>query len=102
VHVSMIQFIRPHAVLATKSAYTLADLVSANFSRITQSELSMPKPVYFGLSFLAQIQIFRYKYMVKIHLNSRVITKSNSIRILCLVLFESNSFMFVFNSNFRL
>jgi hypothetical protein len=49
----IIQFILRHAVVATKIAYTLADLVSANFSRIPQSKLSKTESVLFGLSFLA-------------------------------------------------
>jgi hypothetical protein len=42
-------------------AYTFADMVSANFGRITQSRLSKTKSVFFGMSCLARIQIFGYK-----------------------------------------
>jgi hypothetical protein len=41
----IIQLILQHAVSTTKIAYTLADLVSANISRITQNKLSVPKSV---------------------------------------------------------
>jgi hypothetical protein len=37
-----------------KIAYTFADIASANFGRITPNKLSVPKSVYFGLSFLAR------------------------------------------------
>jgi hypothetical protein len=36
----------------------------ANFGRITQNKLSVAKSVYFGLSFLARIQIFGYKQLL--------------------------------------
>jgi hypothetical protein len=37
-----------------KIVYTFADIVSANFGWITSNKLSVPKSVYFGLSFLAR------------------------------------------------
>jgi hypothetical protein len=37
-----------------KIVYMFADIVSANFGRITPNKLSVPKSVYFGLSFLAR------------------------------------------------
>jgi hypothetical protein len=33
---------------------TIANRISANFGRIMQNKLSVPKSVYFGLSFLAR------------------------------------------------
>jgi hypothetical protein len=40
-----------------KIAYTFADIVLANFGRITSNKLSVSKSVYFGLSFLARSKI---------------------------------------------
>jgi hypothetical protein len=58
-----------------KIAYTFADIVSANFGRITQNKLSMPKSVYFGPSclclFLTLISEYRYLYRL---------SKKNKIR----------------------
>jgi hypothetical protein len=39
-----------------KIVYTFAYIVSANFGRITPNKLSVPKSVYFGLSFLARFK----------------------------------------------
>jgi hypothetical protein len=49
----IIQLILQDAVSTTKIVYTFADCVSANFGRITPNKLSVPKSVYFGLSFFA-------------------------------------------------
>ena len=47
-----------------KIANTFADIVSANVGRITPNKLSVPKSVYFDLSFLARSKTFGYKWRV--------------------------------------
>jgi hypothetical protein len=47
-----------------KIVYMFADIVSANFGRITRNKLLVPKSVHFGLSLLARIQIFGYTQLL--------------------------------------
>jgi hypothetical protein len=61
----MTQFILQHAVLGDENECTLADRVSVNFGRITQNKLSVPKSVYFGMSFLAGSKSSDISYCLK-------------------------------------
>jgi hypothetical protein len=47
----------------------------------------MPKLVYFGLSFLAPIQNFGYKYRVQIHLTPKYSLNHNPVQLLLSVSF---------------